>query len=186
MRLGEKPLKNRKPTYVLDATAVIHYAKVGKLRLISEICDAYITRAVYSEAGERNEGYSDSLVVRDAVDRGELKVYDVKKRKSVEVLLRHPEIHMGEAETLVAARELGGLAVLDEKNARIIASIYGIRAAPGTLFLLFRLLRLGKVSLDEAEETLSDLITSGLYLDPKTLLRAKERLEEYGAKRKSR
>jgi len=172
-------LKSKRPPYVLDATAVIHFAKIGKLRLITDICDAHITREVYHETVEVDEGQPDSLVIKDAVDHGELKVYDVVEKRLVKALLRHSEIHPGEAETLAAAKELGGLAVIDEKEARAIASIHGIRAAPGTLFLLFRLLKLEKIGVEEAEEALTDLITSGLYLDSKTLLRAKERLEEH-------
>lgn len=176
-------MKNRRPIYVLDATAVIYFAKVGKLKLIFDICDAYITREVYSETVERDGKYPNSLLIKDTVDRGELRVYDVKGKRFVKALARHPEIHAGEAETLAAARELRGLAVIDEKEARSLARIYGIKTAPGTLFLLFRLLRLEKINVDEADETLSNLIASGLYLDAKTLLRAKERLEKYRASR---
>jgi predicted nucleic acid-binding protein len=178
MKLGEKHLKDRKPIYVLDATAIIHFAKVGKLNLFSDICDAYITKEVYSETVERVR-YPDSLVIKDIVEGGGLMVYDVKDKRIVEALLRHTEIHAGEAETLAAAKELDGLAVIDEKEARTLARIYGIRSAPGTLFLLFRLLKLGKLDVEEADETLNNLVSSGLYLDPKTLLRAKEKLEEY-------
>lgn len=184
MRLGEKRLKSRKPIYVLDATAIIHFAKVGKLRLIFDVCDVYITREVYSETVKKDGKYPDSLIIKDAVDRGVLKVYGVREKMLVKALSRHPEIHVGEAETLAAAKELDGLAVIDEKEARTIAKIYGIRSAPGTLFLLFRLLKLKKISVEDADETLSDLIASGLYLDPKTLLRAKEKLEEYRTERK--
>jgi len=182
MRLGEKRLKSKKPIYVLDATAVIHFAKVSKLKLIFDVCDAYITREVYSETVEKDGKYPDSLIIKDTVDRKELKVYDVREKRFVKTLLRHPEIHVGEAETLAAAKELDGLAVVDEKEARTIARIYGIRSAPGTLFLLFRLLKLEKISVDDADKTLSALIASGLYLDLKTLLRTKEKLREYRAR----
>ena len=97
----------------------------------------------------------------------------------MDILLRHAEIHRGEAETLAAARELDGTVVVDEEEARMIARIYGIRTAPGTLFLLFQLLSLGKMNVDEADETLSSLVAAGLYLDPKTLLRAQEKLNEH-------
>ncbi len=176
-------MKSRKPVYVLDATAVIHFAKVGKLRLISEICDAHITREVYFETVERDGKYPDSLIIRDAVDSGVLKVHDVREKRFIKALMRHPEIHVGEVETMAAAKELDGLAVIDEKEARTIARVYEIRSAPGTLFLLFRLLNLKKITVDDADETLSNLIAPGLYLDSKTLLRAKKKLGEYRAGR---
>lgn len=169
----------------MDATATIYLAKVGKLDLVSDICDAYITKEVHSETVERGR-YPDSLVIKDVLDSGGLRVYDVKGKGAVDVLLRHPEIHRGEAETLAAAKELDGLAVIDEKEARMLARIYGIKSAPGTLFLLFRLLNLGRMDVEEVDETLNNLIASGLYLDPRTLLRAKEKLEEYRASNRRR
>ena len=171
-------MTHRKPIYVLDATAIIILAKVGKLHLVSDVSEAYITEEVRSETVERGS-HSDSLVIRDQVDSGGLRVYDIRDRARVDILLRHAEIHRGEAETLAAARELDGTAVVDEKEARMIARIYGIRTAPGTLFLLFQLLSLGKMNVDEADETLSSLVAAGLYLDPKTLLRAQEKLNEH-------
>jgi len=183
MKLGEKRLRGREPIYVLDATAIIHFAKVGKLHLVSDICEAYITKEVYSETVEGG-GYPDSLIIRDVVDDGGLRVYDVEDERALEVLLRHPEIHAGEAEALAAAKELDGLAVIDEEEARSLARIYGIRSAPGTIFLLFRLLNLERMDAEEADETLSRLIASGLYLDPKTLIRVKEKLEEYRGRRR--
>jgi predicted nucleic acid-binding protein len=176
-------LRRRKPIYVLDATATIYLAKVGKLHLVSDISEAYITEEVRSETVGRGS-HPDSLVIRDQVDSGGLRVYDIRERGSVDTLLRHAEIHRGEAETLVAARELDGTAVVDEKEARMIARFYGIRTVPGTLFLVFRFLSLGKMNADEAYETLSSLVAAGLYLDPKTLLRAQEKLNQLRADRR--
>jgi len=65
------------------------------------------------------------------------------------------------------------------QRARTIARTYWVRTAPGKLFLLFRLLRLKKMDVSDAEGMLADLVTSGLYLDPRTLLRAKEKLQRY-------
>jgi len=179
MKPGEKLLKRDKPAYVLDATATIHLAKITMLNLTLEICNAYITREVYAEAVERGGAHPDALVIKDAIESGRLKVYDIKDKRLLEALLRHPEIHVGEAETITAARELGGLAVIDEKEARVIANLYKVKTAPGCLFLLFRLLKLRKITINEAEETLEKLLTSGLYLDPLTLLTARKKLRAY-------
>jgi predicted nucleic acid-binding protein len=176
-------LRRRKPIYVLDATATIYLAKVGKLHLVSDISDAYIAEEVRSETVGRGN-HPDSLVIRDQVESGGLRVYDVREKGNVDILLRHAEIHRGEAETLAAAKELDGTAVVDEKEARVLARIYGIKTVPGTLFLLFRLLNLGKMDADEVDETLSSLVAAGLYLDPKTLLRAQEKLDEHRANKR--
>jgi len=178
-------LKRDKPLYVLDATATIHFAKISMLNLILEICDAHITREVYAEVVERGGAHPDAMVVRDAIDNGRLKVYEVKDEGALKALLRHPEIHVGEAEIITAARELGGVAVIDEKEARVVADLYKVKTAPGCLFLLFRLIKIGKITINQAEETLGKLLTSGLYLDSLTLLKAREKLRKYAKGRRT-
>jgi predicted nucleic acid-binding protein len=83
---------------------------------------------------------------------------------------------MGEAETLAAAKELNGLAIVDEAEARTIAKAYGIRTRTGTLFLLFRLLAPKRIEPTECERMLDELVQSGLYIDSRTLIRAKHKI----------
>lgn len=172
-------MKRDRPTYVLDATATIHFAKIGMLNPIMEICNAYITEEVYREAVVRGNTHPDALIIKDAIDTGKLKVYEIKDEKLLNALLRHPEIHRGEAETMATAQELGGIAVIDEKEARVVANLYKVETAPGCLFLLFRLLKSNKITTSEAEKALEKLLASGLYLDPLTLTRARQKLTEY-------
>ena len=171
-------MASRKPIYVLDATPIIHFAKVARLSHILGICEAHITREVYREAVDRGEGGPDATLIRDAVERGEIKVYDVHDRGLVNALLRHPEIHKGEAETLAAAKELNALAIIDEAEARTVGRTYAIQTRTGTLFLLFKLLTLKKVRAKECLEILDELVASGLYIDAPTLARATQRIEK--------
>lgn len=171
-------MRSREPIYVLDATPIIHLAKVQKLNLVLGISKAYITREVYREAVERGAGKPDALVVGDAIERGEINVYDVRDRSLVRALQRHPEIHMGEAETLAAAKELKAYAIVDEAEARVIAKTYGIRTRTGTLFLLFKLLSLERIEATECERMLNELVQSGLYIDSHTLIRARQKIRE--------
>ena len=152
---------DEKPIYVLDATALIYLTRIGKLKLIPDICEAHIAAEVYSEVVEKGERYPDSLIVGDAVGSGEINIHRIKNERLVHSLMRHPEIHRGEAETLAAAKELNGIAVIDEKEARVIARAYRVNAVPGTLFILFRLLKLKKISADEAEEMLESCLPLG-------------------------
>jgi len=116
-KLGEKRLSSG-PVYVLDATPLIHLAKIEKLNVVLRICQPYITREVHKETVERGEARPDAMVIGDAIERGELKVYDIRSRGLVRVLQRHPEIHPEEAETIAAAKELKGSAIIDEAKAR--------------------------------------------------------------------
>ena len=70
-----------KPVYLLDATPVIYFAKIGKLELLSEICKPVIVDAVYREAASGD--FPDSLHIRDLVDAGVLRVYRVEDRELV-------------------------------------------------------------------------------------------------------
>ncbi len=162
--------------YVLDATPIIHFAKIDKLALVLSICDGYMSEEVYRETVERGQGRPDATVIRDAVERGELKVYNVRNRNVVKMFQRHPEIHMGEAETLAAAKELKGFAIVDEAEARVIAKAYGIKTRTGTLYLLFRLLALKRIEATECERILDELVESGLYIDSHTFIRAKQKI----------
>jgi len=170
-------LGSSEAVYALDATAIIHFAKIEKLSLILGICKAYIAREAYRETVERGEAKPDAMVIRDAIERGKLNVYDVRDRSLVRALQRHPEIHMGEAETLVAAKELDAPAIVDEAEARVIAKTYGVTTRTGTLFLLFKLLSLKRIDATECEGILDELVESGLYIDSRTLIRARQKIE---------
>ena len=85
-------------------------------------------------------------------------------------------MHVGEAETLAAAKELNAIALVDEAEARAIAKTYGISTRTGTLFLLFRLLALRRIGATECESILDELVESGLYVDSQTLIRAKQKI----------
>ena len=173
-------MASSKPPYVLDATPMIHFAKIQKLKLVLDICEVYITREVYKETVERGEGKPDSTAIRDAVEHAELRVYDIRDPQLVKALERHPEIHRGEAETLAAARELNAPAVVDEAEARSVAKAYGIQTRTGTLFLLFRLLALKRIKPEEAMKLLDELVESGLYIDSQTMTRARQKIQAFG------
>jgi predicted nucleic acid-binding protein len=175
---GERRLANSRPTYVLDATSIIHFAKIEKLRLVLGICEAYITREVYREVVERGKERPDAIVIHDAIEHGELRIYDVHDTRSVRAFQRHPEIHLGEAETLAAAKELNALAVVDEAEARAIAKTYGVQTRMGTLYLLFKLISLKRIDPMECLKILDELVESGLYIDSHTLLKARQRIGE--------
>jgi len=173
-------LEGSKPIYVLDATPIIHFAKIQKLKLVLDTCEAYITREVYKETVERGEGRPDAAAIRDAVGQADLRVYDVRDARLVAALRRHPEIHTGEAETLAAAKELNAPAVVDEAEARSVAKMYGIQTRTGTLFLFFKALTLKRIKSAEALRILDELVESGLYIDSHTLTRARQRIESFG------
>jgi len=184
MRLGEKRLRSSEPIYVLDATPIIHFAKINKLTVALSICIPYMAREVYNETVARGGGRPDALVIHDAMVGGTLNVYDIQNRKLITKFLRHPEIDPGEAETLAAAQELNGFAIIDEAEAREVSETYGIPTRRGTVFLLLRLLALRKISDKGCENMLHELVRSGLYIDSTTLIRVKDKIRSHIVKLK--
>jgi len=92
-----------KPIYVLDATPIIHLTRVGILKLVQKICDPYITKEVYRETTQ-DTNYPDTFIIKDQVESGNIKLIEDLDIKQLKALTRHPGIHLGEAETLAAAK----------------------------------------------------------------------------------
>ena len=176
-RPGETPLRSEGPKYVLDATPLIHLAKVGLLEVVLDSFEVYAAESVVAEVTQ-GEGYPDAKIIQGAVENGLLKVHRPLDGEFVRALLRHSEMHAGEAETLASAVDLGATAVMDDGVARAVARVYGIRTRPGTLYMLFRLVAAGKLDATSAEGKLDEMVKCGLYLDSRTLVAAKEKLRE--------
>lgn len=148
--------------------------------MLTRVLDAFEAYAAESVVAEvtRGEGYPDAVVIRGLSEEGRLKVIRPSKVGLVSALMRHGEIHMGEADTLGSAVELDAAAIMDDRVARAVARLYNIRTRPGTLYLLFRLVAVGELDASTAEVKLDEMVKTGLYLDSRTLLAAKEKLRE--------
>lgn len=170
-------MRNERPVYVLDAKPLIYLARAGLLEAVLDAFEVIVAHKVLDEV-TRGEGYSDVVVIRGAVEDGRIKVHEPSDRGMVDALMRHSEIHVGEAETMAFAVELGVAAVMDNGVARAVAELYGVTTGPGTLYLLFRLVSLGLLGPGDAEERLDRMVKAGLYLDSKTLIAAKEKLRK--------
>jgi predicted nucleic acid-binding protein len=165
-----------KPRHVFDSTPLIYLAKTSLLEAALESCEAYTTKSVMRETTE-NTDYPDAITIKDSIERGQLRIHSPGEAK-VKALTRHTELHLGEAEVLASAEELGAYAIIDDKEARSVAELYDIRTRPGTLYVLFRLVAVGELDPRTAEEKLDQMVDAGLYLDPRTLIAAKNKLRE--------
>jgi hypothetical protein len=96
-KLGEKRLVGSKPIFVLNATPIIRFARIRRLKLLVETCGAYIIREVYQETVEHGQGKPNAATIRDAVAQTELRVYHVRDARFVTVIQRHLEIRVREA-----------------------------------------------------------------------------------------
>lgn len=177
-------MRSSRTVYVFDATAIIHFAKIQKLDLVLGIGEVYIPREVCKETVERGEGRPDAVAIHAAIERRDLRVYDVHNRSLLKVFQRHPEIHTSEAETLAAAKELDAYAIVDEAEARAVAKACGVKTRTGTLFLLFKLLSLERIEASECERILDELVESGLYVDSETFIMARQKIRDKAKKQR--
>ena len=165
-----------KPKHVFDSTPLICLAKTSLLEAALETCEAYTTSSVMKETTENTE-YPDAITIKDSIEKGLIKIHSPDEAK-IKALKRHPEIHNGEAEVLASAEELGAIAIIDDKEARSVAELYNIKTHPGTLYILFKLVTAGKLEAETAEHKLDQMVNAGLYLDPRTLIAAKNKLRK--------
>lgn len=103
-------------TVVSDTTPLIGLASIGRFELLRRLFgEVYIPKAVYQEtvvAGREKGGAK-----REVSGAKWIKIVEVRDRLAVEVLL--DELDLGEAETIVLAREMkADWVLMDEKKGR--------------------------------------------------------------------
>ena len=120
---------------VSNAGPLIYLAITGYLDLLSQFYDRIILpQAVYQEVVVRGAGQPGADETRAAVASRRYEVVTVSNHIAVEALL--DDLHAGEAEVIVCARELGIRRVLlDDKAARRKARAMGLEAT-GTIGIL--------------------------------------------------
>lgn len=94
---------------------------IGHLELLWELFDIYIPQEVYNEivnvASEQAIGKHE---VRNAVDKGFIKIHEVRDQDFIEK--SYGRLHKGELEVIVGAKEIGAsIVIIDEKSARNFA-----------------------------------------------------------------
>ena len=127
---------------VSNTTPLIGLASVGQFKLLRKLFgEIYIPRAVYNEAvvfGREQGGAK-----REVSGAKWVKVKEVKDRLAVEVLL--DELDLGEAETIVLAREINADWVLmDEKKGRRKLDQLGLQKI-GTVGILLKAKEMGYI-----------------------------------------
>lgn len=146
-------------TVVLDSSALITLARVGRLELLHQIAAlVYIPAAVFDEVVQRGTGRPGSVEVAEAAWIHRRDVSDVS---SVERL--GARIGRGEAEAIVLARELAAdVLVIDDAVARRFAEAEGHRVVglPGLLIYAKQEGLISKVKV-----VLDDMRAAGFFLD---------------------
>ena len=73
------------------------------------------------------------------------------------------ELHQGEIDVLSLASRLEGLAIIDDDIGRTAREILEVQVH-GTIYLIFIMVRKGKLSKKEAKDKLNEIISNGFWM----------------------
>lgn len=125
----------RREIVVSNAGPLIYLSVIHRFSLLSDLFSTLLVpEAVYKEVVLQGHGQPGADETRDAVAAGWLRRSSVKDRIAVDALL--DELHAGEAEAIILARELTIRRVLlDDRAARSKAQVMGLTVT-GTVGIL--------------------------------------------------
>jgi predicted nucleic acid-binding protein len=126
------------------------------------------------------EGCSDALVIKEAVDQGWIKISKLNNREVTlcQKIMEHAfEIHLGEAQAMVLARRMKALLLVDESSGRAFAEAWGLKVK-GTLYVIISALRSELVDGAEAKELVLTLVSKGFRIEPRLLSRVIREIEK--------
>ncbi len=155
---------------VSNSTPLIYLAKIGRLFLLRDLFgDILIPEEVRKEVIDRGkeENCPDAFIVEKALKEGWIKVEEVSVMKELEEF----GIDLGEAEAISLALKLDSGILLDQTHARIAAKALGLKPR-GTIYVLLRALKKGKMTYEEYLSSLGDIVNHGFRLSSEVYLEA--------------
>ncbi|MFQ6129187.1 MAG: DUF3368 domain-containing protein [Candidatus Hadarchaeaceae archaeon] len=171
---------------VLNATPLIYLTRAGFSWVFEAAGEAmFSTPSVYSEVVTRGKelGRPDAKVLEDLFKNGTIVVRAPKKailRKIQKIVAESTgaPLHAGEAGVLALAKELNGIAVIDEKPARGAGEVLGIEVR-GSAYLIGSMVRRKKIKLEEAIQAVDKMISSGWRISTEDYLKIVEELKKW-------
>lgn len=112
--------------FIFDSTTLIYFAKIKILNIVGNLNAAkIIPESVYNEVvlQGKQKGEEDALLVEKLIDNEIFKVNKTQDKTFLSYLMNIPSLSEADAETLTLAKELNGIAILDETSSRNIAEI---------------------------------------------------------------
>ncbi len=152
--------------WVFNSTPLIYLNKASLSWIFEELeGEKLVPTTVYEQVVVKGKerGEADALVTEDLIEKGVLKVVEVENEFKNK-LAGIEELHEGEIEVLALAKERGGIAILDDSIAREAGEVFGIEVH-GSLFLIFLMLRRGKMDGGDAKKKVDLMIRKGFRLD---------------------
>ena len=170
---------------ILNATPLIYLVKAGFSWIFEASGETlFSTPGVYSEVVERGKELHrpDAKVLEDLFKKEVITIRAPKKAALLKIQKIAAEtigapLHAGEAEVLALAKELGGIAVADEKPAREVGGVLGI-SVRGSVYLIGLMIRDGKIKVGEAIQAVDRMISVGWRISTEDYIKIVEELKE--------
>jgi len=148
---------------VFNSTSLIYLTKLGLSKVLEDLKDEKITspeakREVVNE-GKRKD-LSDAVVLEKLFSNKVKQAVEPKDKELLSRLLRSRGLRVTDAEVLALARELDGLAVMDDEVARKTAKVYDIIYV-GTPYVLVRAVLEGLISKEKVKQAVNELVFAG-------------------------
>ncbi len=148
---------------VFDATPLIYLGKVNLIEKVKHFPEEkYTTRSVYRDVVvERKKAVKPEVfMIEDLVSTGVFQIKNPANKHYIKHLRENPKIHEADTDVLALARELKGIALLDEEEARGMAEIEEIEHH-GMVYLLLRMWKMKLLTRDEVLRGLNEMIGLG-------------------------
>ncbi|NOR49344.1 MAG: DUF3368 domain-containing protein [Methanosarcinaceae archaeon] len=157
-------------SYIFDSTPLIYLCKSGLDWIFHELGEeCIIPESVYNEVISKGKqiGEADAEIAEELVNNGILIVKQAEH--SINPVHLELELHQGEIDVLSIASSLEGLAIIDDDIARTAGEILEVQVH-GTIYLIFMMVRKGKLSKKEAKNKLNEMISNGFWMGHKQYL----------------
>jgi len=164
---------------VFNSSPLIYLAKADLLPKIEKLSRTnIIPKTVYEEVVLKGKkiGVKDAFLIEKLIKKKVFEVFAVKDKRILKRILENPNIHRADAEVLAVAKEVDGIAIVDDASCRSMAKVEEIEAV-GTLYLIIRMFRKGILSEKEAREGLDKMISSGWWCSTELYTKAIKSLE---------
>lgn len=145
---------------VSDSSPLIWLSKVNRVHLLRHLFGKVIVPERVRFEVVRGKS-ADAVLIREAFRDGWIIVE--ASTDGVDELMEVSGIHGGEAEAILLARELGALFLVDDREASVVARVFGVRCL-GTVGVLLSGLSSGLVDYGEFVECVDEMIGLGFRL----------------------
>jgi len=163
---------------IFNSTPLIHLTKVSLTQLFTEIhLEKITTSKVHHEivVQGRKRGSPESLLLEKLFKLKVIGIYEPKDKEFVKTLVRvaadleKQPLHEAEAEVLALANELNGIAIVDDRAARSVASLFGIESH-GTGYVLGKIYLTNKLGKEKLIHKVKEMRAQGWYISAEDYL----------------